>query len=125
GQPQLAEAFLRDARTAAARTDITGGPIIGRLNYVTALAQLQQGQAGAAATALKVALASKRTSSVRLFQLAIADESFLNGGVTSRVATELYELMLNDPPAASWAEDPYETLGMLLTPHRAAYDHWF
>ena len=48
------------------------------------------------------------------------------GGIDpSRVAIDLYPIVLRDPQPADWLTDPMESLAALIVPHGLTFEHWF
>ena len=66
-----------------------------------------------------------RHGSLWLFHIGLADELYVGGGATPRVAMDLFTEVLRDPQPADWATDPMESLAVLVTPHPQALEHWF
>ncbi|MCH8048429.1 MAG: CHAT domain-containing protein [Planctomycetes bacterium] len=129
GRPKQALALLTgDARKAIGnrnKSNMGAGNIGGRLDYLTAQVQYQLGQTRAADAATAAALAFIRKSSLRMFQIALADREIKAGHIRLRAAMDLYAEVLRDPTAADWNSDPSEALAVLITPHEAAYQGWF
>jgi len=118
-------AYLEEARHVIGRRTMGDGQIGARLNFVTAAAAFQQRRVGDGETALAAAMKFMRGGSVWLFQISLSDALYTNGGITPRVAMDLYRTVLRDPQTADWTTDPMESLAVLLAPHPAAYEHWF
>ncbi len=62
--------------------------------------------------------------SLRNFQIALANERTDNGELSSRVAVELYGLLLRDPTPRDWLVEPFDTIAHITTPHEGAIARW-
>jgi tetratricopeptide (TPR) repeat protein len=118
---------LDEARRAIGRRQMGAGWIGARLNFLTATAEYQRGVPGVADgdRALAGALSYLRGGSIWMFQIGLVDRLYVSGGVTSRLAMDLFQGVLRDPQAADWSADPMESLAVLVTPHPLALEHWF
>ena len=125
GDTHRAVVMLSDARAMVAQTDLMISDVGARLNHITALTCYQLGQVVAGDTALLAAMTFERLGSIWLFQLAMADTLFQNGGVNERVGLQLYETLLRDPTPFDWSLSPLDCLAVKMTPHPDIYDHWF
>ncbi len=124
-EPVAAVAFVDQARRRAARTEILGGAVGARMQYVAALVNYQTGNLKAGDANFASLLAYQTKSSFRLFEIGLVDRLYTSGVLTDRVADELYESALREPGPTDWAVDPVETLSVVLTPHLPAMEHWF
>ncbi len=125
GDRQRAAALLTEARTNIARRDMANGVLGARLNHLTSLVLYQNGDVADGDQMLAAALTFEKLGSLWVFQLGLADQMFLNGEITDRVALLLYEQLLRDPTPADWSTSPLESLAILTVPHPGPYEHWF
>ena len=125
GNTDDAAASIREATQLMNRTDMPAGMLGARFQYTAALVAYQQGRVAQAGTALETAMAYQRNSSLRLFQINMVDTLFTSGGISERVAEELYTVVLREPTANDWVLDPLESLSVLLTPHPMPIERWF
>ncbi|MCO6457031.1 MAG: CHAT domain-containing protein [Pirellulaceae bacterium] len=133
----LAEQFTSQRETAAAgrvlaqaqrliaRSEMNRSLLGARLQHQAALVAYQTGNAPAGDAAVASALALQQPASLRLFQIDLADKLFLAGGITPRIADQLYAEVLREPTADDWTYEPLETLAVLSTPHPLPLEHWF
>jgi tetratricopeptide (TPR) repeat protein len=114
--PALAAAgtLLRDART---------GYLGNWAMYLEAKLQFNQHR-DSAATVLASALAGQSKISLQNFQINLANRMFDAQTLPSRTAGSVYEVLLADPSAADGAARPLETMGLMVTPHDAAFERW-
>jgi CHAT domain-containing protein len=125
GESQRAEAMLKEARTTIGRRDMLSGAIGARLSYLGALVAYQQKRTAEGNTNLASAMSYMNHGSLRLFQMRMADDLYVGGTATARMAMDLFNDVLRDPQPADWAADPMETLAALITPHPLPMEHWF
>ncbi|MEN6450196.1 MAG: CHAT domain-containing protein [Thermoguttaceae bacterium] len=137
GNTRQAAAALDEARAAIGRRSMGAGAIGARLNYLAALVAYQQKRPAEGAAAFAAAMSylqrgsasplfrGKSGASLWLFHINIADNLYMNGGVTPRGAMDLFAEVLRDPRPADWAMDPMESLAALMTPHPVPLEHWF
>jgi tetratricopeptide (TPR) repeat protein len=126
GRTSEAIEVLANAKSVMANRDIARAKSGGRLAYLTAITQYQQGKVKAGDEALAPALAEMRAGgSLWLFHIGLADNLATSGKVSDRVAMGLYENVLREPQRADWLTDPLEPLTVLSTPHPQVIDHWF
>ena len=124
GDTAQATKLLGDTRGAVGTRDMRSGVLGCRFSYVSAMAEFQRGNLTGGSTQLNQAIAFLKASSPRLYQIDLADAAFVSGGVTERVADDLYANVLREPTAADWAVDPMETLAFVLRPHPVPLDNW-
>ncbi len=122
GQVDQAAALLEQA-TRRLGDMRTGRPGIHQA-YLEAVLRFQQGQTAAGHEALAKALAGQAVASLRNFQIARTNDLYDTRGVLSRVAGELYQLLLADPTPAEWTSWPLDPIAVLKTPQDPAYDRW-
>ena len=125
GEPRRAATMLDEARAAIGRRTMANGRIGGRLSYLSALTAYQQKRIPEGNTALAAAMGYMKHGSLWLFHIGMADDLYVGGAATPRVAMDLYGNVLRDPMPADWACDPMESLAVLMTPHPAPLEHWF
>jgi hypothetical protein len=125
GQLPAATAALADANKALGRADMAQGAIGARLNYQTARAALQAGNARTGGPALAAAMTYQKLASKRLFQIGLVDALYVSSGVTERVADLLFAEVLREPTRTDWTVDPLESLAVGTVPHPLPYEHWF
>jgi hypothetical protein len=103
-----------------------GAGMIGtRLQFLTAVAHYQAGNIDAGTTALAPAITRQQQSSLWLFQMGLADRLVVSGGVTERVADEMYSYFLREPEPLDWAVNPHDALAVWSMPNDALYERWF
>ena len=125
GQSRQAAAMLDEARATIGRRKMAAGAIGARLSYLSALVAFQQKRIPEGNAALAAAMGYMQHGSLWLFHIALADELYVGGGATPRVAMDLFTDVLRDPQPADWASDPMESLASLITPHPLPLEHWF
>ena len=125
GQSRQAAAMLDQARAVIGRRKMGAGAIGARLSYLSALVAFQQRRIGDGSAALAAAMGYMRHGSLWLFHIGLTDEMYLGGGVTSRMAMDLFGIVLRDPQPSDWALDPMESLASLIAPHPLPLEHWF
>ena len=125
GQSRQATAMLDEARATIGRRKMAGGAIGARLSYLSALVAFQQKRIAEGNGALAAAMGYMQHGSLWLFHIALADELYVGGGATPRMAMDMFSDVLRDPQPADWATDPMESLASLVTPHPLALEHWF
>ncbi len=109
-----AGALLHDART---------GYLGNWAMYLEAKLQFNQ-RRDSAATVLASALAGQSKISLQNYQISLANRMFDAQTLPSRAAGSVYEVLLADPSAADSAARPLETMGLMITPHDAAFERW-
>lgn len=125
GNAASAASTLQGARTSIARRDMAQGAIGGRFDFLSALANYQQGKISEGDANLQSAMTYLRRGSLWLWHIRLADTIFTTGQLSPRDAFELYGKVLRDPTANDWRSSPMEALAMLNTEHEAALEHWF
>jgi hypothetical protein len=123
GQLPQATALLTDTnrRLGEMRNSLAG---IHQL-YLQANAQLMQGQVSQGGDVLGQALAAQAGASLRNFQIVRAGQLYDGGGLSPRIAVEVYARLLADPTPAEWAFQPLDAMAVLRSNHDAAFDRWF
>jgi CHAT domain-containing protein len=125
GQTRQAAAMLDEARATIGRRRMGAGWIGARLNYLSALVAYQQRRTAEGNAALSAALGYMQHGSLWLFHIGLVDQRYVDGGVSSRAALDLFAEVLRDPQPADWTFDPMEALSVLTTPHPLPLEHWF
>jgi len=125
GKPGPALAALGDAIRLCNRRDMAGSDVTARFHYTSALISFQQGQTAAGTTALTSALTWQRNGSRRLYQIALVDRLYLSGGISPRIANDLFAEVLRDPTPTDWSHEPMESLAVSATPYPIPIEHWF
>lgn len=125
GDTKQAANFLDTTRIVMGRRGQTSGRAGARMNHLSALVSYQAALVPAGDQALSAALAFQQKGSLWVFQIALADNYYLSGNISDRVALSVYEEVLREPAPADWASQPLECLSLLSTPHGAALEHWF
>jgi hypothetical protein len=125
GQTKQAAAMLDETKSAFSRRDMAAGRLGARCSMLTALVLFQEGNLAAGDQAVAAAMSYMRHGSFWLFHIGLVDAIYADGSVTPRVATDLFADVLRDPRPEDWANDPMESLAVLLAPHPASYEHWF
>ncbi|MEX2316939.1 MAG: CHAT domain-containing protein [Pirellulales bacterium] len=130
-----AESLLWLGQVPAATALLNGaarplGPMSGSLAsihhlYLQAVALYLQGKPAPGGDALSKSLTAQAAASLRNFQIGLTGTLFDNGPVTSRIAIDVYGLLLGEPTPADWAYQPLDVMAVLMTPHDAAFDRWF
>ena len=120
-----AEAVLRDAGGVLGRRDMRQGRLGAQFHYQTALVQFERGSVAAGDAALREALAWAHGSSLRLFQIELAEQLFVDGIITPRIAGTLFDEVLREPTTTDWVSDPFESLSLITSPDGSAWTHWF
>ena len=64
------------------------------------------------------------SQSLRNFHVTLANERIDSGEVSSRIAVELYGLLLRDPTPRDWLVEPFDTLAHLTSAHEGAINRW-
>jgi len=125
GKTRQATAMLDEARATIGRRKMAGGAIGARLSYLTALTAFQQRRPAEGNAALAAAMGYMRHGSFWLFHIGAADEMYMSGAASPRMAMDIFADVLRDPQATDWASDPLESLASLMTPHPLPLEHWF
>jgi tetratricopeptide (TPR) repeat protein len=125
GEPSQANGMLNNARMAMSRTDLPASRQGAQFNYLTALVSYMTGNVSSGDQTLELALKFQRGASLWNFQIGLTDARFSDGGVSDRIALDLFSTVLRDPAAADWNNSPLEALAMLSTPHELPLEHWF
>ena len=125
GDTAQATRALAQTRQAVGNRDMVSGVLGANFNYQSAVVDFQRGNLSGGAGNLNKAMTFMKASSPRLYQIGLADESYLSGAITPRIADELFSELLREPMAADWAVDPMQTLAVVLTPHPLPIQHWF
>jgi hypothetical protein len=125
GRSREATAMLDEARATIGRRKMGVGAIGARLSFLNALVAYQQGHAADGNAALTAAMGYMQHGSLWLFHIGLADEMYVSGSATPRVAMDLFSIVLRDPQPADWTLDPMESLASLVTPHPTSLEHWF
>jgi hypothetical protein len=105
---------LNDART---------GVLGNWAQFLEARSQFQQGRNSAGA-ALETALEGQRKISLRNHQINLANRMFDEQSLPTRTAPVVYEVLLDDPKPLDAVLRPLETMGVMTTPHPAAFERW-
>jgi tetratricopeptide (TPR) repeat protein len=124
GQLPQSVKLLNDVRQSLGTRGVKSGLMAARYNYLSAQVAFAQGNAAGHAE-LAAALAFQKNSSLRLFQIGLADTLFTSGAITQRVADGLFSDVLREPTASDWNVDPLETLSVVVTPHPLPLENWF
>lgn len=123
--------LLDEARGFIGRRAMGSGELGGRLHYLQAQAYFQQHKLAPGTEALAAARSYLEHGSRWLFHLHLLEQEYASGqmtargSITPRAAMELYSQLLRDPGAGDWSLTPMEALAVMLTPHPAAFEHWF
>ena len=125
GNPRRAAAMLDVARATIGRRKMAAGRIGARLNYLSATVAFQQQRIPEGNAALAAAMGYMKHGSFWLFHIRLADELYVSGAATPRMAVGLFANVLRDPQPADWASDPMESLAVLVAPHPLPLEHWF
>lgn len=125
GQTVKALAALDEARRSMNRTEQLVADVGSRYHYQLAVAQYQNANIAAGNTSLGAALSFQKAASRRLFQIALADNLYIAGGVSPRVAMDLFANVMREPTPADWVTDTMDTLAVQLTPFPVPMEHWF
>ena len=101
------------------------GAIGARLSYLSALVAFQQGRIAEGNAALTAAMGYMQHGSLWLFHIGLADEMYVGGRATPRVAMDLFGecfAIRSRPigPSIRWSRWP-----RCLTPHPVPLEHWF
>ncbi|MDA7952134.1 MAG: CHAT domain-containing protein [Pirellulaceae bacterium] len=119
-----AEKLLQSARRAMNKTELLAGELGARYHFQLARVHFQNGKQNNGEKALTNFLNYKRNSSRWLFQVALADEMYLNQGLSSHLANQFFEEYLPVPRKDDWLLQPQEALCMTLFSHDKAWNHW-
>lgn len=122
GEPNVSAQLLSDAAQSAARI---GGPLQGRIEYLSALNSFLNGDFDAGRTRLAEGLARFQSGSRWLYQLGLADNLTLNKKITDRQSDALYGMLLRDPLDNEWRMEPIEAMSFLASDHLAPIERWF
>lgn len=125
GESRQAQAYLSDARGLLSRKrEMLASRLGAQMNFVMAHALFQEGSSQGHA-ALNAAMQFQRSGSLRNCHIGIIDLLLSKGQLTARSAMDLYGNVLQDPSAVDWANNPFESLTLLMTPHARSFDNWF
>ena len=125
GQTKQAAQLLTQARNIVGRRIMSACEVARRLNYITALAQYQGGNAALGDEALIAALKIYKGFSPWLFQLGLTTTELAKGNLSSRNARTIFERLADDPTPADWVARPMDCMTVLSTPHHAVFEQWF
>jgi len=118
-------AMLDQAQQEMRRTDMSEGAMGARASFQEARVSFQSGNVANGMAALSRTITYQRKGSKRIYQIALADKLYANGEISPRVASKLYEEVLQEPTAKHWTLEPMETLSVAMTPHSGPMEHWF
>lgn len=124
GDTAAAVTLLNAAEQQIGRTDIGLTSWAARIAYGRAHAGFQSGNLAVGATNLAGAMQYQQRAGLWIFRLSMVDAFCKAGGITERVADELYSNLLREPTDQDWLVDPMETLSVVLTPHPGPYERW-
>ncbi|MBN1912006.1 MAG: CHAT domain-containing protein [Pirellulales bacterium] len=124
-QTKQAELMLGQARAVMSRRDMGAGRFGARHSMLSAMVSFQKGRIADGDKALGVAMQYMQHGSHRLYQIALTDQLFAGGSVTSRTASDLFADVLREPTARDWAVDPMESLATLIFPYPGPLERWF
>ncbi|WP_442482754.1 CHAT domain-containing protein [Aeoliella sp. SH292] len=106
------------------RRDLRMGRLAPEKRYVEAfIAYLERNDAVGDKAATE-AIALEGRQSLRHLQIALANQRVDGGQLSTRVAVDVYALLLRDPAAADWAASPLGTLTNLSTSYEGAMGRW-
>ena len=71
------------------------------------------------------AITAMRATSLRNFQIGLANTWYDNGMLSPRLAPEVYQRLLGAPSKGDWLELPLDVLASLATDHSGALERWF
>ncbi|MEX0866216.1 MAG: CHAT domain-containing protein [Pirellulales bacterium] len=126
GDLQRANGALQTTRRAIGRRGMSAGRLGAQRDYIAALVGYASGNKKAGDEALAAVMDfQRRGGSLRLAQVAIADEMYTSGMIRARTAVDVYANVLRDPTPTDWALEPKESLTILLTPQSGSLDRWF
>lgn len=112
------------ANISSRQRDLQAGRLAPMWRYVEAQAAYLEGNAGLGDEAITDSLALNRGSSLRNFQVALANDRVDGGQISSRVAVDVYANLLREPTSDDWAHDPLETITNIATGHEGAFARW-
>ena len=124
-KPVEAAEALKKAKQGIRRKAALNDRLKSRVRFLEAQIASQKGKVDLSKTALQDALESQRTTSIGLFRAALVDRRFEEGSFTDRVGAMLYELILADPQASDWQQNPLETFALLTTDRTRSFENWF
>jgi tetratricopeptide (TPR) repeat protein len=125
GDTARAARLLTEAAGAMRRTDLLKSDVGARYHHQLALVNYQQANLAAGDVALAAMMTWQRAGSKWLYQIGLADQLFVSGAVSPRVAEDLFVKLLREPTSQDWAVDLRETLSVTMTPHLLPLEHWF
>jgi tetratricopeptide (TPR) repeat protein len=125
GNTKEATATLNRVQPILRRNKITSSRIGAEANYVGFVIAMIRGDAKTASQYLVDAMQFEKFGSVRLFHVLLVDRAYLQGSIRDRVAMQLFEKVLGEPPAVVWRHEPLEAWSQLLIPQFAPMEHWF
>ncbi len=125
GDTAQATRVLAQTRQAVGKRDMVSGVLGAHFNYQSALVDFQRGNLTGGSSNLSKSMAFMKSSSRHLFQIRLADESYLSGAITPRIADDLFSNLLREPTSTDWVVAPMQTLAVVLTPHPLPIQHWF
>ncbi|MCO6043289.1 CHAT domain-containing protein [Aeoliella sp. ICT_H6.2] len=109
---------------SARRRDLRTCRIASERRYVEAFIAYLEGNIAQGDKATAEAVALEATHSLRHHQIVLTNERIDSGQVSSRVAVDLYALLLRDPASKDWASDPLEVLVNLSTSYEGPLRRW-
>lgn len=104
--------------------DLQAGRLAPIWRYVEAYTAYLDGNATLGDKAITDAIALSRGSSLRNFQIVLANQRVDAGQISSRVAVEVYANLLREPTGDDWAHEPLETITNLATSHEPSFSRW-
>ncbi|MEZ6106739.1 MAG: CHAT domain-containing protein [Pirellulaceae bacterium] len=124
GDTRAAVALLNTAEQQMGRSDMGLTAWAARINYGRAHCGFQSGNLAAGTSNLLSAMQFQQRAGLWIFRLSMVDTFVQSGGLSQRVADELYSDLLREPNDQDWLIDPMETLSVMLTPHPGPYERW-
>ena len=121
----LCSEALAQFKRGFGRSGVSLTPEVGRAEYLLAVVAYINGNYQQGATSLVAAIERYASGSRWLYQLNLAEQLVISGGVTERQADSLYGALLRDPTEAEWKTDPLEAMSFMLSDHLGAMERWF
>lgn len=109
---------------SARRRDLRTCRIASDRRYVEAFLAYLDGNSAQGDKAATEAIAMQSTHSLRHHQIVLTSERVDSGQISSRVAVDLYALLLRNPTGKDWADDPIEVLTNLSNSYDSSLGRW-
>lgn len=116
---------LQRAARAVGKERIATSRLGAKYKFVEALAASRDGDQRRAESALQAAMDYMNNSSVRLFQITLANHAYTKNQTGARASRELFAEVLVDPAPVRWRHEPLEALAVVTYRNFDAINNWF